>query len=107
MPAVAERVRIALFPEATSAVVEGPYDVSLVEGSISTAADARRIVEIRECSRLLVTIGTCATAGGIQALRNGRDVTALASIVYPRPQDLDVLADSTPISDHVIVDLEA
>ena len=67
-------MEIAHFTEATSAEVEGPYDVSLVEGSVTTERDARRIVQIREASRMLVTIGACATAGGVQALRNFADV---------------------------------
>ncbi len=104
--AVAERVAISYFPEATSGMVDGPYDVSLVEGSISTDHDAERIVEIRRQSSLLVTIGACATAGGIQALRNGRDVDGFRSIVYAHPEFVDTLATSTPIVDHVSVDLE-
>ena len=104
--AVADRVSIAYFPEATSAMVDGPYDISLVEGSITTAHDAERIVEIRRQSALLVTIGACATAGGIQALRNGRDVDEFTSIVYAHPEFVDALATSTPIADHVPVDLE-
>jgi coenzyme F420-reducing hydrogenase gamma subunit len=104
--AIAGRVEIAYFPEATSAMVEGPYDVSLVEGSVGTAHDAERIHEIRRQSRLLVTIGACATAGGIQALRNGQDIDELTSIVYAHPEYVSTLATSTPIADHVPVDLE-
>lgn len=104
--AIADRVRIAYFPEATSGSVDGPYDISLVEGSITTPGDRERIAEIRQASRLLVTIGACATAGGIQALRNGADIEEFTSIVYAQPSYIDVLADSTPISDHVTVDLE-
>jgi len=104
--AVAGRVAISYFPEATTAMVSGPYDVSLVEGSITTAHDAERIQQIRRESRLLVTIGACATAGGIQALRNGRDVDGFRSIVYAHPEYIDLLATSTPIADHVPVDLE-
>ena len=104
--AVADQISIAMFPEATSEMVAGPYDVSLVEGSITTAHDAERIIEIRRQSSMLVTIGACATAGGIQALRNGRDVDGFASIVYAHPEFIDTLATSTPIADHVPVDLE-
>ena len=104
--AVAGRVAISYFPEATTAMVEGPYDVSLVEGSITTEHDAERIQQIRRQSRLLVTIGACATAGGIQALRNGRDVDGFRSIVYAHPEYVSTLATSTPIADHVPVDLE-
>jgi coenzyme F420-reducing hydrogenase gamma subunit len=104
--AVAGRVRIAHFLEASRAVADGPYDVSLVEGSITTAHDLERIRRIREVSRTLVTIGACATAGGIQALRNYADVTEFASVVYARPEYIDTLATSTPIAAHVEVDYE-
>jgi sulfhydrogenase subunit delta len=99
-------VDIAYFPEATREVRPGPYDLSLVEGSITTAHDAERIRAVREMSTTLVTIGACATSGGIQALRNLADVEDFARVVYPHPEFLSTLATSTPISDHVEVDLE-
>jgi sulfhydrogenase subunit delta len=104
--ALADAVTIGYFPEATRAVVDGPYDVSLVEGSITTAHDAQRIHQIREQSTLLVAIGACATAGGIQALRNFADVAEFRSVVYAHPEYLDVLDRSTPISAHVTVDIQ-
>ncbi len=104
--AVAEQVRISYFLEATSATADGPYDVSLVEGSITTAEDVERIHEVRQQSRILITIGACATAGGIQALRNFGDVAELASVVYATPAYLSTLGTSTPVSAHVPVDLE-
>jgi coenzyme F420-reducing hydrogenase gamma subunit len=55
---------------------------------------------------MLVTIGACATAGGIQALRNFGDVAEFASVVYASPAYIDTLATSTPISAHVPVDFE-
>ena len=104
--AVAEAVEIANFPEASRAVLKGPYDLSLVEGSITTPHDAERIHGIRRASRCLVTIGACATAGGIQALRNFNDVKGFTSIVYARPDYIETLKKSTPITDHVFVDFE-
>jgi coenzyme F420-reducing hydrogenase gamma subunit len=104
--AVAGQVEIAMFAEASSAMVEGPYDVSLVEGSITTDGDAARIRRIREQSGMLVTIGACATAGGIQALRNFADVGAFTRAVYATPAYIDTLATSTPIAAHVPVDFE-
>jgi sulfhydrogenase subunit delta len=104
--AVAGAVEIAHFAEASSAEAEGPYDVSLVEGSVTTERDARRIAEIRAASKFLVTIGACATAGGIQALRNFADVTEFTSVVYARPEYISTLATSTPVSEHVQVDFE-
>ncbi len=103
---IAEAVHIAYFPEATRAVVEGPYELSLVEGSITTPEDVRRIHEIRAQSGTLVTIGACATAGGIQALRNWADVEEYRSIVYAHPEYLSTLDTSTPIASHVDVDYE-
>jgi coenzyme F420-reducing hydrogenase gamma subunit len=104
--AVAGAVEIANFPEASRAVVKGPYDLSLVEGSITTPHDAERIHAVRRASKFLVTIGACATAGGIQALRNFKDVRAFTSIVYARPDYIETLNKSTPIADHVFVDFE-
>jgi sulfhydrogenase subunit delta len=103
---VAGEVEIAYFLEASSATVAGPYDLSLVEGSVTTAADAERIREVRRQSKRLVTIGACATAGGIQALRNFHDVRGFAEIVYARPDYISTLAQSTPIAKHVPVDFE-
>jgi sulfhydrogenase subunit delta len=104
--ALAGAVRIAHFPEASRQVQPGPYDVSLVEGSITTRGDAERIQYVREQSKILITIGACATAGGIQALRNFADVEEYRTVVYASPQYIDTLATSTAISDHVAVDFE-
>jgi len=104
--AVAGEVEIAYFPEATRATVSGPYDLSLVEGSVTTAHDAQRIKQVRKASKSLITIGACATAGGIQALRNFKDVKEFIQIVYATPKYISALDKSTPISDHVKVDFE-
>ena len=104
--AVADAIEIANFREASSAVVDGPYDLSLVEGSITTPHDAERIREVRAQSRVLVTIGACATAGGIQALRNFGDIEEFQRAVYARPEFISTLATSTPIQAHVAVDFE-
>ena len=103
---VAEAVEIAYFLEATRAVVRGPYDVSLVEGSITTPHDAERIHKIRRQSKTLISIGACATAGGIQALRNFADVDEFIGAVYARPEFIETLAKSSAIHDHVRVDFE-
>jgi len=103
---LAGAVQIAYFPEATRGMVAGPYDVSLVEGSITTPDDLQRIRKIRESSTTLVTIGACATSGGIQALRNFGDVDEFRSIVYAHPKYVETLATATPIAEHVPVDFE-
>jgi sulfhydrogenase subunit delta len=103
---LADAVQIAYFPEATRHVVPGPYDISLVEGSVTTPRDIARIRKVREQSGLLVTIGACATAGGIQALRNFADVDDFISTVYAEPSYIATLSTSAPISAYVHVDFE-
>lgn len=104
--AIGERFDLIEFPEATSRRSEGPYDVLLVEGSVSTPEQAEQIAELRERTELLVTIGACATAGGIQALRNWGDEPAWRASVYPDPAVIESLPWATPVSDHVKVDAE-
>jgi len=99
-------VDIAYFPEASRAMLKGPYDIGLVEGSVTTHEDANRIQEVRRQCKTLVTIGACATAGGIQALRNWKDVDEFIRVVYATPQFISTLKLSTPVAEHVPVDFE-
>lgn len=99
-------VEVAYFLEASSATAEGPYDVALVEGSVTTPHDAERIQAVRKDAKYLITIGACATAGGIQALRNWQDVDEFIRVIYTTPAYIHSLKDSTPISKHVAVDFE-
>jgi len=104
--ALAGAVDIAYFREATSKESKGPFDLSLVDGSITTPDDLERIREVRRRSRRLVILGACATTGGIQALRNFQDVKEMAALVYARPEYLRTLDRSTGVADHVPVDFE-
>src|SRR5512135_382216 len=104
--AITREVEVAYFLEARTQEIGGPYDVGLVEGSVTTELDAERIQRIRKQCRFLVTIGACATAGGIQALRNWAEVDDFVRAVYASPGYISTLGKSTPISDHVWVDFE-
>lgn len=104
--ALAEKVEIADFPEASSVRWSGPLDVLFVEGSVSAPDQVERLVELRARTKTLVAIGACATAGGIQALRNWGDADEWAASVYPDPSLVRVLDRVTPVSDHVKVDAE-
>lgn len=104
--AVGDLIDIAHFAEASSDLQAGPYDVALIEGSITTSEDAERILRIRRDSRFLMTIGACATAGGIQALRQWGQIDDWVSRVYPSPEFINTLGTSTPIAAHVMVDFE-
>jgi coenzyme F420-reducing hydrogenase gamma subunit len=99
-------VDLAYFPEASRNMSKGPYDIALVEGSITTHHDAERIQTIRRQCRTLVTIGACATSGGIQALRNWKDVNEFVRYVYASPDYISTLKMSTPVAEHVPVDFE-
>ncbi len=103
---IASAVEICYFPEATRKVIKGPYDIGFVEGSITTHHDAKRIQQVRKTCSKLVTLGACATAGGIQALRNWADTPEYVRTVYPRPDFVSTLKMSTPVAEHVPVDLE-
>jgi len=103
---ISEVVNIAYFPEAISIEQRGPYEISLVEGSVTTPHDVKRIQRVRRISKKLITIGACATSGGIQALRNFADVNEFTTLVYAHPEYIHTLNDSTPISEHVHVDFE-
>jgi coenzyme F420-reducing hydrogenase gamma subunit len=104
--AVAGEIEIAYFPEASRRMLKGPYDIALVEGSITTHHDADLIQQVRRQSKTLITIGACATSGGIQALRNWKDVNEFVRMVYAKPDFISTLKLSTPIAEHVPVDLE-
>ena len=99
-------VEVAYFLEATSRIQPGPYDIAMVEGSVTTPHEAERIKKVRSESNILIAIGTCATAGGIQSLRNFTQAQELADFTYDHPEYLHYLETSTPISEHVPVDLE-
>lgn len=103
---LAQVVEIGLFPEATSAYLPPPYDVGLVEGSISMPEHLHQIEQVRKDCKFLVAIGACATSGGIQALRNFASVEEFSRIVYAHPEYIQTLHHSTPISEHVKVDFE-
>lgn len=103
---LAGAVQIAYFLEARRQVLPGPYDLGIVEGSVTTPEEEERIQAIRRDCKFLITIGTCATAGGVQALRNFAEVSEYANLVYPHPEYFETLETSTPMSEHVQVDLE-
>ncbi len=103
---LANAVDIAFFLEATRTAKPGPYDIALVEGSVTTEHEVERIQEIRRQAKVLIALGTCATAGGIQGLRNFAEADNYADVVYAHPEYLHYLKTSKPLSDYVTVDLE-
>ncbi len=103
---LAEQVELVHFIEAGMVAPEAEVDISFVEGSISTLAEEERIQRVRQKSRFIITIGACATAGGVQALRNAADYPDWLASVYASPQFIQSLDSSTAIAKHVRVDWE-
>lgn len=103
---LANVIDIAFFLEATRAQRPGPYDIAIVEGSITTPHEIERIKEVRAQAKTVIALGTCATAGGIQALRNFASADEYAKVVYGHPEYLHYLQTATPIAEHILVDLE-
>jgi len=101
-----EKVELRDFLEASSQSSGPPYDLALVEGSVSTQEEVDRIVRLRKDSKILVAIGACATSGGLQALRNWSKLGLFESAVYPKPEVARGLEKALPISDYVAVDFE-
>jgi coenzyme F420-reducing hydrogenase gamma subunit len=103
---LAQSVDIIHFVEIGTINSDALVDVAFVEGSISTPEEIERIQKIRANAKYLITIGACATAGGIQALRNFSDADAWIKDIYAKPETISALKTSTPIADHVKVDFE-
>ena len=104
--ALTDRFEFVEFAEATSRRSSGPFDVLFVEGSISTPEQVVEIARLRAAAKVLVTIGACATAGGIQALRTAAEHESFRHAVYPAPAFVDSLEVASPISEYVTVDAE-
>ncbi len=104
--ALSQLVDIVHFAEAGPVDEEQSVDIALVEGSISTPEDFARIRRIREQSGYLISIGACATSGGVQALRNMADAGAWVGAIYPKPEYISLLDSSTAVAGQVKVDLE-
>jgi coenzyme F420-reducing hydrogenase gamma subunit len=104
---LATLVDIRHFLEAGMADEEVEVDIAFVEGSISTPEEVERIRKVRANSRFLVTLGACATAGGLQALRNLDESNEdWKRAIYARPEFIRTLAHTEPIRAHVKVDFE-
>ncbi len=104
---LAERVDIKHFAEAGVLDEDAEVDIAFIEGSVVTAHDMERIQEIRKRSKYLITMGACATSGGIQALKNlADDPASWVGAIYSNPEFIDSLDHSDPIKKHVKVDFE-
>lgn len=103
---LAQLVDIVHFAEAGLLDEQATVDIAFIEGSVSTPREAERIKDIRANSRYLITMGACATSGGVQALRNMADAGAWFEAIYAKPEYIYALDTVSAIAQHVKVDLE-
>jgi sulfhydrogenase subunit delta len=58
------------------------YDIAFVEGSCTRLQDEDRLKKIRKNAKYVVAIGSCATIGGINSLKNYQDMDDVRRTVY-------------------------
>lgn len=101
-----EQLNISYFLEGQSENNFDKFDISFIEGSISTPEDIETVKKIREKSKKVVLIGACATSGGIQSIRNYLNYEEILNYVYPSPEYIKSLEKSFPASDFINVEYE-
>jgi len=79
---------------------EGPFDITFMDGATSTKEELEMLKKIREDSKFLIALGTCACWGGIPAIKNSAKNLRVA---YPGPVPQKSI-ETTPIDKHVKVD---
>src|SRR3990170_4979759 len=91
LPEIFAALDMVYFVEAKRENQSGPYDLALVEGSISQPKEIETIKELRHQTKVLITFGACAVYGGPQALRNWTDIEHLRKVSYERPSEIKAL----------------
>ena len=87
---------------------KGPsYDIAFIEGSITRIAEEERLKDIRARSALLVEFGACAALGGVNKLKNLRDLTTVRKEVYGKAWDLPHLNTLPTRAVHEVVKVDA
>ncbi len=100
-----EHVDIVEFREAIDDKADA-YDVAFIEGSISTPSCVSRIHDIRRRTKILVALGSCATIGGINAMKNLQPIEDVRETVYGKDKYLFPTLPAMPVSAIVKVDYE-
>lgn len=80
------------------------YDVAVVEGSISTDNDVKRIKKIREKAKILIAMGACATTGGVNGIKNRAPLETAKQRVYGEKAGIVNTINAMPVHKVVNVD---
>ena len=76
-----DHVEVVAWREAMSGASDD-YDIAFCEGSIASPKDLNRIRRIRDTAKTVVSLGTCASIGCHNALRNAWSVEEVLELVY-------------------------
>ncbi|MEK7159145.1 MAG: hypothetical protein AAB766_01445 [Patescibacteria group bacterium] len=79
------------------------FDIAFIEGSPLTKADVERLKEIRQNSKTLIALGSCADIGGIYHLKNYQDKNKIFNHIY-RDEAVGDNFDVLSVSELVKVD---
>jgi len=104
LPEILDVLDITYFPLAKGKNSDGPFDLTLIEGCTSTPEQIDEIKKMREKTKTLVALGTCACFGGVNAMKNFYSQEKIEEEVYGGTKLLYKSIEASPISNHVKVD---
>ena len=102
---VLEAVDVVTFREAMKEQSDD-YDIAFVEGSITRKSDEERLNGIRGNAKLLIALGSCATLGAINCLKNFHEQEYVKKLVYGDKASSYETYPSRPLKAVVPVDFE-
>lgn len=80
-------------------------DVAFIEGSITAEEQIEELKKIREKSKILVALGTCASFGGLQSMYSHQgDFSSRLNSIYPHKFTILKPVESKPLENYVKVD---
>jgi sulfhydrogenase subunit delta len=78
-------IDLTYFPMASRSYSQGPFDIGLVEGAITTPEEIEAIKDVRKQIKTLIALGTCACYGGLPSMKNWQTERESAEKVYDNP----------------------
>lgn len=112
---LADKIDLVYSPLVDTKEFPENVDVTLVEGSISNEENLEQIRQIRERTKLLVSLGDCAVTGNVPSMRNPFPIDQVMEPAYRGNQNANskikfeevpkLLKEVTPVHSAVKVDV--
>lgn len=112
---IARKVELVYGPLVDAQEFPEDVDVTFIEGAVSTHEDIEKVQQIRQCTKVLVSLGDCAVTGNVAAMRNTVPVKSLLQSVYIEKSSRDgaiptqnlpqLSPQSRPVQDFVKIDV--